>query len=333
MTLNLIIQRAGSNLNGKRKGQEMKEDIENVSISIVIPTHNRHDLLMNLLDSIRKFAIKQLKEIIIVDDSTDQDEINFGIDVKVIHVKLKDRIFISKAKNIGWKLASSRLVFFIDDDNRIDKDTLYGTLKIFGESDNIGAAMPSVLYQRNRNLVWVYATPFSRNRWGHELIGRNMQRNPLLEGKMYDVDALPNASLIPLEVLKKTAGFDENLKINSSGTITMRIKKLGMRAVATSGAFIYHDVALPGEFGLWAEHGISDPQRVREEIVDWFTYMKSVHAGEKYFMIRALYHSTAFLLPNILSYVVIGNRNRRILLWNVASGLTDVLRQKSHARS
>ena len=241
----------------------MKEDIENITFSIVIPTHNRRDLLMNLLDSIRKFAIKQLKEIIIVDDSTDQDRINFDMNVKVIHVKLKDRVFISKAKNIGWKLASSRLVFFIDDDNRIDEDTLYGTLKIFGESDNIGAAMPSVLYQRNRNLVWVYATPFRSNRWGHELVGRNRPRDPLLEGKVYDVDALPNASLIPLAVLKKTGGFDENLKINSSGTITMRIKKLGMRVVATSGAFIYHNVALPGEFGLWAEHGISDPQRVR----------------------------------------------------------------------
>ena len=124
----------------------MKEDIENTTFSIVIPTHNRRDLLMNLLDSIRKFATKQLKEIIIVDDSTDQDGINFDMDVKVIHVKLKNRVFISKAKNIGWKLASSRLVFFIDDDNRIDEDTLYGTLKIFGENDNIGAAMPSVLY-------------------------------------------------------------------------------------------------------------------------------------------------------------------------------------------
>ncbi|MGC8506539.1 MAG: glycosyltransferase family 2 protein [Thermoplasmata archaeon] len=311
----------------------MKEDIENITFSIVIPTHNRRDLLMNLLESIKKFAIRQLKEIIIVDDSTDQDQISFDMGVKVIHVRLRERVFISKAKNIGWKLASSRLVFFIDDDNRIDRDTLYGTLKVIVENDNIGAVMPSVLYHRNRNLVWVYATPFTTNRWGHELIGRNMPRNQLLENRIYDVDALPNASLIPMAVLKKVGGFDENLKINSSGTITMRIKKLGMRAVATSETFIYHDVALPGEFGLWAEHGIRDPQRVREEIVDWFTYMRAVHDGEKYFMIRALYHSAAFLLPNILSYVVIGNRNRKSLLWNVASGLIDVMRKNSYERS
>jgi len=307
----------------------MRIDIDNTNFTIVIPTHNRYKLLGNLLKSIKKYKIKQLKEVIIVDDSDKLEKIECDPGVRLIHVKLNERVFISKAKNIGWKLATNDFVFFIDDDNQIDGQTLHGTLRIFAEYDNIGAVMPSVLYQKRPDLVWVYATPFSRNKWGHDLIGRNLPRNPLLEGRIFDVDALPNASMISVFALKETGGFEERLRINSSGTLTLRIKKLGLRTVATSSTFIYHDVSVPGTFGYWSEHGIDDPERVREEIVDWFGYMKLVHSGEKFFRIRALFHSSSFLLPNLITYVMLGNESRDKLLKSVATGLLDAVRGRT----
>jgi GT2 family glycosyltransferase len=304
----------------------MKINIDNIKFTIVIPTHNRYELLYNLLQSIGKYRIEQLAEIIVVDDSENLETIDFDPGVRLVHVKLKERVFISRAKNIGWKLASTELVFFIDDDNQIDRDTLLGTLRVFADYDKIGASMPSVLYQKRPDLVWVYATPFKKNRWGHDLIGRNLPRNSSLEGRIYDVDALPNASMISVSALRKVGGFEEKLRVNSSGTITIRIRKLGLRTVATSSAFIYHDVAVPGTFGFWSEHGRNDPERVREEIMDWFGYMKLVHAGERFFMIRALFHSATFLLPNVLTYAIIGNRHRTALLRSVAVGLLDTFR-------
>ncbi|MCL4451964.1 MAG: glycosyltransferase [Candidatus Thermoplasmatota archaeon] len=297
------------------------------SFSIIIPTHNRYSKLNALLKSIDENRVDQLREIIIIDDSDSINEICPPQDIRTIHVKISFRIFISLAKNIGALLAASDYLFYIDDDNIVGENTFLPVMEAFSSLDNVGAVMPSIMYFSVPELVWVYATPFKKGKWGHELIGRNRLRNIELEDRLYDVDALPDSSMISKKALMQVNGFSSDLQINSSGDLTLKLKSAGFRVLATSYAKIYHDVPLPGKFGYWSVHGRSDPNRVNLEITNWFAYMRKVHFDERFFIWKALFHSLKFILPNLLTYIMLGAQNRKKLIENLSLGLLDSLRQ------
>ena len=297
------------------------------SFSIIIPTHNRCSKLNALLKSIEEHKVIQLKEIIIIDDSGVHCSIETTGKIRIIHVKISFRVFISHAKNIGAKLASSDYLFFIDDDNIVGEETFQPVIDAFSSQNNVGAVMPSAMYLANPELVWVYATPFKKGKWEHDLIGRNNLRNVQLENRLYDVDALPNSFLIERKALLSVNGFSADLKVNSSGDLALKLKKAGFRVIATSYAKIYHDVPLPGKFGYWSVHSRSDPERVKLEISNWFSYMHEVHSNEMFFVWKAILHSMKFILPNLLTYILLGGKNRKKLIENLTLGLFDSVRK------
>ena len=297
------------------------------SFSIIIPTHNRHSKLNTLLKSIEEHRVDKLKEIIIIDDSEVHSSIKPIERIRIIHVKISFRIFISHAKNIGARLASSDYLFFIDDDNVVGAETFQPVIDAFSSQDDVAAVMPSAMYLANPELVWVYATPFKKGKWEHDLIGRNNMRNVELENRLYDVDALPNSSMIERKALLSVNGFSTDLKVNSSGDLALKLKSAGFRVIATSYAKIYHDVTLPGKFGYWSVHARNDPERVKLEISNWFSYMREVHSNEMFFVWKALLHSMKFILPNLLTYILLGEKNRKKLIENLAIGLFESVRK------
>ncbi len=298
-----------------------------LGMSIVIPTHDRPDRLRALLGSIRAAASPVVESIIIVDDSVSpSDPVGEFPDLPVTHLTLVPRAFISRAKNLGWRAAQSPFVFFIDDDNVVTRDTLEKPLAVMAGSAEIGALVPSVLYKERPDLVWVYATPLAPGRWGHTLLGRNRPRDPALEGRLYDTDALPNAAFVRREALEEIGGFSEALEVNSSADAALRLKAKGWRVLAYSGAFIHHDVEPPGRAGYWARHGAADPDRVFHEVRDWFVVMRTLHATESLFPLRATWHALGFMLPNGMVYLVRGGPRGRRAFRQLVRGYLNGLR-------
>ncbi|PSO07180.1 hypothetical protein B9Q04_12260, partial [Candidatus Marsarchaeota G2 archaeon BE_D] len=65
-----------------------------------------------------------LDEIIVVDDSSRKVEIENEFPCLNIHrIVSSERLFISRAKNLGWRKANSDIIFFIDDDNIVNHRT------------------------------------------------------------------------------------------------------------------------------------------------------------------------------------------------------------------
>jgi GT2 family glycosyltransferase len=284
-----------------------------MSTTLVIPTHDRPYKLRNLLTSIRQNWNSEIASIIVIDDSEIKpDLVEYG-DLKLQHVKVNSRIFISRAKNIGWRRARTEYVYFIDDDNIISELSLTPILNIIRGSDRIGALMPAALYKSRPDLVWVYATPFLNRRLALNLVGRNLPRNLSLENLLLKTDALPNASLVRRRALEEVNGFDERLVVNSSLDFTQRLKVRGWKVGAYTGAHIYHDVEVPGRIGWWAAHGSVDPQRVRYELRDWFLIMKRLHSGERLLKVRSIVQSFRFVLPNTLAYLLRGRSRARLI--------------------
>ncbi|MDE1853175.1 MAG: glycosyltransferase [Thaumarchaeota archaeon] len=242
--------------------------------------------------------------------------------MRLQHVKLDSRVFISRAKNIGWRRARSEFIYFIDDDNVIGERTLAPILGVVRGSTRMGAVMPATLYKSRPDLVWVYATPFLDRRLGLNLVGRNFPRDPSLENSLLKTDALPNASLIRRKALEDVNGFDERLVVNSSLDLAQRLKARGWQVEAYTGALVYHDVEVPGRVGWWAAHGSVDPQRVRYESRDWFLIMKRLHRGERLVKLRSMVESLRFVLPNSLAYVLRG-KSRAGLIKSVLIGYLE----------
>lgn len=292
------------------------------STSIVVPTHDRPSKLRNLLSSIRENWSDEIASVIVVDDSEFKPDLSGFQDLKLLHVKLDSRVFISRAKNIGWRRAETEFVYFIDDDNVVGERTLGPVLGAARSSSVLGAVMPAALYKSRPDLVWVYATPFLDRRRGLNLVGRNLSRNPLFENRLLKTDALPNASLVRRKALEEVNGFDEKLVVNSSLDLAQRLKARGWRVEACTGALIYHDVEVPGRVGWWASHGSVDPQRVRYELRDWFLIMKRLHRGEKLVELRSMVQSFRFVLPNSFAYLLRG-KSRAQLIKSVLIGYVE----------
>lgn len=283
-------------------------------MGIVIPTHNRYDKLRALLASIERWMTSDVSQVVVVDDSDDPVDLTKEfetIDLKQIF--LGRRTFISKAKNIGWRNLTAEYVYFIDDDNVIGEQTIAPVFGIISRSESIGAIMPAVLYKSRPYLVWVYATPLSsRRRLKHQLIGRNQVRNPTLENRLLNTDALPNASIVRRKALESVDGFDETLVVNSSMDLSLRLKARGWKVFSYTGGFVYHDVELPGHLGWWATHGAVDPERVRYEIRDWFILATRLRRNEKFFRLRVIMASR-FVVPNLLAYFVRGHQRIKLV--------------------
>ncbi|AFK22091.1 glycosyltransferase family 2 protein [Pyrococcus sp. ST04] len=94
-------------------------------VSVIIPTYNRAHDLKRCLESLLAQTLKPL-EVIIVDDSSNDDTLNLvaqmrgsfhrrGIPLKYIKTRSKFKS-LTRARNIGSKLAKGDILLFLDDD-------------------------------------------------------------------------------------------------------------------------------------------------------------------------------------------------------------------------
>lgn len=87
-------------------------------ISIIIPTRNRFNDLIRCLDGVGKNDVSLLKEIIIIDDCSNQTlnyaELQCNLPIKIIRNNKKQGA--SKCRNIGSKYISGSIIAFLDDD-------------------------------------------------------------------------------------------------------------------------------------------------------------------------------------------------------------------------
>ncbi|MCI4317671.1 MAG: glycosyltransferase, partial [Thermoplasmata archaeon] len=261
-------------------------------LSVLIVTHDRAELLGKLLESLERTGGDRWASVVVIDDSVQplRTEGRFPR-LPLRHRVLPERVYISRAKNLGLREIDSPFVLIIDDDNTLSDSTLARPLQALAEDPRRGAVMPAVLYRAAPDLVWVYATPFLPDRWGFDLVGRNRPRAPALEGRRLPTDALPNAAFFRTEALRSVQGYDERYRSNSSADLCQRLKWNGWLVEADTGSFVLHDVEPPGRPGYWAAHTVTDPTRAYHEARDWFRFEFAVHHGESHLGVRALYRA------------------------------------------
>jgi len=295
------------------------------TLAVVIPTRDRPSMRDALLDDLAGQSLLPT-EVLVVDDSKAPTDLPARMRSRSVHViRPGSRVFISRARNLGWSACRADFVAFVDDDNRLPVHLLRTLVQDLDEHPTWGAVMPGAVYRSRPDLVWVYATPFAPDRWSFDLVGRNAVRNPTMESSVMPTDALPNLSVVRRAVLESVGGFDERFPVSSTADLCQRIKQAGWEVWADPRVLTEHDVEPPGIPGYWAEHALGDAERFRLDVADWFRFQRRWNNDRRLFAARAGLHAVGFLASHFVA--LSARAPRRVMTHAVAavSGIRDGL--------
>lgn len=186
-----------------------------VTLSVIIPTHNRASMLQRALRSVLGQSWQGNMEILVVSDgSTDDTEavVLAFKDPRICLLKHEVSQGASAARNTGLRVCRGQYIAFLDDDDEWTPDKLETQLPVIeSSSSEVG-------------LVYAWMEYFHQ--------GKSIAvNNPELRGdvfkEMLDKQALGGCPtlIIKREVLDKVKGFDEELPCLNDGDFIRRITK------------------------------------------------------------------------------------------------------------
>lgn len=251
-------------------------------VSIIIPTHNRKDMLLRLLKSILASTYKNI-EIIVVDDASSDRSFEF-IKEKIKNNK-KIRIFKNKynlytagSRNEGFKHAKGDYVFFIDDDNVLDKGAISSLVKVFQRDKEVGEAGPVNYSCANKKKILWSGT--NRNMLT-TLTNQSRDIKKFGELESWETDDVPNAFMVRADIVKKNKIYFKKYYgiMYEESDFAYRIRNLGYKIKVVKDARIYHDVEEYAEGKMikdYMYHFMEDMRRpyvfARNRIIFHFIY-------------------------------------------------------------
>ena len=209
------------------------------AVSIIIPTHNRKEKLMKLLNSIlsSKYPQKKLEVIVVDDASTDgtYEEIKRRFPaVKVI--RNPKELFLANSRNIGIRNASGKYLFLIDDDGLVTKTTLQRMVNFMEKHPEIGGANPIILLYSTKK-VWTIGVKVN-------MFTTIVSTNKSIPKGNYVEFLSGHCMIFRKEVLDVIGGFNPLFPLEREDLdISIRIKRRGYRLGICKNAIVYHDIA------------------------------------------------------------------------------------------
>jgi len=212
-------------------------------VSIVIPTHNRKEKLVRLIRCILESTYPKDKlEIVIIDDASQNGTYN-EVSRKFPTVKVirnSKRHFLSGSRNIGLANSKGKYIFFIDDDNLIEKTTIMNLVKFMEKNDHISIAVPLTFCYSIPNQIW-------NNYISDPILPLPLRRKINRPPKTpVEIERFDNAFLVRRSVFESCGSFDERgFPIHlSEAEFFYRVKKQGYTVVLVPSGIVWHDAPI-----------------------------------------------------------------------------------------
>ena len=218
-------------------------------VSIIIPTHNRREKIVRLINSIKHNTYPSNKiEIIVIDDASSDgtSEIIKKLYPNIKLVRNNVELFPSKCRNLGVKMSRGDFIFFIDDDIVLHEDTISELVKVLANYNKLGLVGPIIYYYKNPTKVWcggvrlfppIFNPPY--------LMKKDREWKPT-KSLLIECDTIPSAFMTKRVIIEEVGLFDEELPIGFEETdFALRIKKKGYKVAIYSRTKAFHD--LPSE--------------------------------------------------------------------------------------
>ena len=124
------------------------------TVSVVVPTRDRPQLLKEALASIRALEGPDLTfEIVIGDNGTDPDTAKVAAEFGAIHLRTP-RNGAAAARNIALEAATGEFVAFLDDDDLWEASHIRPHIALMDENPNVDCVLGQVtLTDHNRRLL------------------------------------------------------------------------------------------------------------------------------------------------------------------------------------
>ncbi len=226
-----------------------------MDLSIIIVNYNVKEFLQNLLHSIEKASSNITKEIIVVDNASDDGSIEF-INEKFPKVKLianNVNLGFGKANNIGFKQATGKFILLINPDTIVAEDTLEKMIRFIETNKDAGLAGCKILNpdgtlqlacRRSFPGPW---TSFTKviglsSLFPDSKLFACYNLTYLNENQTYEVDAISGSfMMMRKEVYEKVGGFDEQFFMYGEDLdLCYRIQKSGFKVYYVHTAQIIH---------------------------------------------------------------------------------------------
>lgn len=214
-------------------------------VSIIVPTHNRRDMVIRLLKSVLTGSYNKIEIIVVDDSSTDgtSDAIKkvFSRNRKVRIMRNKINLYAAGSRNVGTRIAKGKYFFYIDDDNVLDKHAILELVRVFEENESIGElGLVNKSFQNKNKGLWLTT---GRNMWTTKTYLPSNLRDYSAK-KIWDTLDVPNAFIIRADVIKKHGiSFCEKFGIMyEESDVAYRIRDAGYGIKVVRDAIIYHDV-------------------------------------------------------------------------------------------
>ena len=237
-------------------------------ISVIIPTYNRAEMVCRCVQSVLDTKWPSL-EVIVVDDCSPDDTATkikerFGEAIK--YIRNAKNSFQAVSRNNGARIATGDFLFFLDDDNIVDKDIFREIAKAFDDNPKLGLAAPMAIHMRpgKENIIWSLGSDF--NRWTSQpkdhcpnLPIAELPENP----KSYPTSYYPNGFIVPRKVFDAVGGFDETyVQIFEESDFGWKIREAGYEEIViTTARTEHHGFLEPGCVPELRQLGIEKPYR------------------------------------------------------------------------
>ncbi|MEM3908056.1 MAG: glycosyltransferase family 2 protein [Nitrososphaerota archaeon] len=203
-------------------------------VSVIVPTYRRHEKLKNCLDSLSKSSYKNI-EVIVVNDDPNDDLKDFVEQYGARYIQNQAEGFVIKCRNIGAKMSKGEILFFVDDDNVFEPDTISSLVKKYVVTEKIGLIGP-LMFDSDGEL-WFWG---SRLSWFKPFPSK--QSVDFSDGELIRTDVVPNAYMIYRDLYFKIGGEDESLLFyDEELDLAVRLKNSGFISYIYTGSKIVHD--------------------------------------------------------------------------------------------
>ncbi len=292
----------------------MKSESTESLVSIIIPTYKRPEKLVRCLESVFKSTYKNIETIVINDNP--RSDLNSVIKkFKIRLIQHKREIYLAKSKNEGARLAKGRILFFVDDDNILDKSAIENLVSKYISMKNAGLIGP-LMYNSYGDL-WFYG---GRATW----INPNVKPVPKTElnKELIETDAIPNAYMISKELYHKIGGEDPNFQIHSEPDLAQRLKLAGYKSYIYTKAVTIHDIG-KGSITLIDR----SPYRMYATVMCNFLIEKK-YAPKAKFLLFLFVFVPVHMVLYLLYYIPFKAKNRREYYKAYLKGLKRGLSRK-----
>jgi GT2 family glycosyltransferase len=212
-------------------------------VSVVIPTRNRVEKLIRLIKSIYSSDYPNLEVIVVDDCSYNGTTSIIKASYPKIHVIKNDkRKLLAASRNKGFQISKGKFIFFIDDDNVVEPNTIGELVRYMELNENVAIAGPLMLYFGEPNRIMLAGVKRSMLTSKTKFIGRGEIDAGQYKLPIESLD-LPNAFMIRRKIFEEIRGFNEiDFPIDyDEADIGEKIRKIGYKIMVFPTARVYHE--------------------------------------------------------------------------------------------